>query len=53
MLKIKLNDLKRELHILKSSVANIDVLKREVHQLGRELLQVRGPTWLPSWMTLL
>ena len=41
MLKIKLNDLKRELHILKSSVANIDVLKREVHQLGRELLQER------------
>ncbi len=43
VLKIKLNDLKRELHILKSSVANIDVLKREVHQLGRELLQVSGP----------
>ena len=42
VLKIKLNDLKRELHILKSSVANIDVLKREVHQLGRELLQVRS-----------
>eukprot|EP00798_Chlamydomonas_sp_ICE-L_P006525 gene6525-3166_t len=41
VLKIKLNDLKRELHILKSSVANIDVLKREVHQLGRELLQER------------
>lgn len=40
VLKIKLADLKRELHILKSSVANIDVLKREVHQLGRELLQV-------------
>lgn len=41
VLKIKLNDLKRELHILKSSVSNIDVLKREVHQLGRELLQER------------
>lgn len=41
VLKIKLNDLKRELHILKSSVANIDVLKKEVHQLGRELLQER------------
>lgn len=25
MLKIKLNDLKRELHILKNSVANIEV----------------------------
>jgi len=41
ILKIKLNDLKRELHILKNSVANIDVLKREVHHLGRELLQER------------
>jgi chromosome segregation ATPase len=41
VLKIKLNDLKRELHILKNSVANIDVLKREVHHLGRELLQER------------
>mmetsp|Transcript_826 Transcript_826/g.1952 ORF Transcript_826/g.1952 Transcript_826/m.1952 type:complete len:874 (+) Transcript_826:61-2682(+) len=41
ILKIKLGDLKRELSILKSSVANIDVLKREVHHLGRELLQER------------
>ena len=41
LVKIKLNDLKRELHILKNSVANIDVLKREVHHLGRELLQER------------
>lgn len=40
VLKIKLGDLKRELHILKNSVANIDVLKHEVHHLGRELLQV-------------
>ena len=41
ILKIKLGDLKRELSILKSSVSNIDVLKREVHHLGRELLQER------------
>lgn len=41
VLKIRLNDLKRELHILKSSVANIDVLKREVHSLGKQLLQER------------
>lgn len=40
VLKIKIGDLKRELHILKNSVANIDVLKHEVHHLGRELLQV-------------
>jgi hypothetical protein len=52
VLKIKLNDLKRELHILKSSVANIDVLKREVHHLSRELLQERtkvGCLWLSRW----
>eukprot|EP00899_Mesostigma_viride_P002905 jgi/Mesvir1/12615/Mv16076-RA.1 len=41
VLKIKLNDFKRELHVLKNSVASIDVLKREVHHLGRELLQER------------
>ena len=41
VLKIKLADLKRELHLLKSSVANIDVLKREVHGLGKQLLQER------------
>lgn len=41
VLKIKVSDLKRELHILKSTVANVDVLKREVHHLGRELLQER------------
>ena len=41
VLKIKIGDLKRELHILKNSVANIDVLKHEVHHLGRELLQER------------
>ena len=40
VLKIKLGDLKRELLILKNSVANIDVLKHEVHHLGRDLLQV-------------
>jgi len=41
VLKIKVTDMKRELHILKSTVANVDVLKREVHHLGRELLQER------------
>ncbi|KAG2452283.1 hypothetical protein HYH02_003307 [Chlamydomonas schloesseri] len=40
-LKVKLADLKQQLHLLKSSVSSIDVLKREVHQLGRELLQER------------
>lgn len=41
ILKIKLGDMKRELGVLKSSVGNVDVLKREVHHLGRELLQER------------
>lgn len=35
VMKIKMNDLKRELYILKNSVANIDVLKREVKEFPR------------------
>ena len=42
-LRLKLTDLRRELHILRNSVANVDVLKHEVHHLGRELLQVGLP----------
>eukprot|EP00882_Tetradesmus_deserticola_P008907 GHRQ01009397.1.p1 GENE.GHRQ01009397.1~~GHRQ01009397.1.p1 ORF type:complete len:575 (+),score=315.40 GHRQ01009397.1:1157-2881(+) len=41
VLKIKLADLKRELHVLRTGVANVDVLKREVASLGRQLLQER------------
>jgi len=41
VLKIKLGDDKREVQTLKSSVGNVDVLKREVHHLGRELLHER------------
>ena len=41
VLKIKINDLTRELQTLKSSVSNINVLKSEIHRLGRELLQER------------
>lgn len=40
-LGIKLCQLKRELHIGKQQVLNIDDLKREVFQLQRELLQER------------
>eukprot|EP00913_Durusdinium_trenchii_P017892 g16811.t1 len=40
-LSIKLAQLKRELHIGKQQVLNIDDLKREVFQLQRELLQER------------
>jgi hypothetical protein len=48
VLKIKLQDLKRELGILVASVHNIDTLKREVHHLGRELLQERTKVKVPS-----
>ncbi|KAI5082160.1 hypothetical protein GOP47_0001903 [Adiantum capillus-veneris] len=41
LLKIKLTELKREHCVLQGSVQNIQVLKREVHNLGRELLQER------------
>uniref|UniRef100_A0A6U0N663 Cilia- and flagella-associated protein 58 central coiled coil domain-containing protein n=1 Tax=Micromonas pusilla TaxID=38833 RepID=A0A6U0N663_MICPS len=44
VLKIKLGDLKRELGVLKHSVGSIAVLKREVHRLGKELLQERTKT---------
>eukprot|EP00210_Caulerpa_lentillifera_P001811 g1741.t1 len=41
LLKIKLNDLQREQLMLKNSIANIDVLKKEVHHLSHELLHER------------
>ena len=41
VLKIKLADLRRELHVLRTGVANVDVLKREVAGLGRALLAER------------
>ena len=44
VLKIKLNDLKRELHILKNSVANIDVLKV---RLGTDCLAALGSDAVP------
>merc|ERR1711861_111663 len=40
-LMIKTASLKRELHIGKQQVSNIDDLKKEVYQLQRELLQER------------
>merc|ERR1712159_12529 len=40
-LRIKIAALKRELHIAKQQVVNIDDLKEEVYQLQRELLQER------------
>merc|ERR1711990_1019520 len=39
--KIKINDMKRELQLLSSSVSNIDSLRNEVYHLQRELLQER------------
>ena len=41
LLKIKIGELRRELGVLRNGVANVDVLKREVHFLGRELLAER------------
>lgn len=41
VLKIKLGDGRRELDVLQDSFGNVDVLKREVHHLGRELLKER------------
>jgi chromosome segregation ATPase len=41
LLKIKINDLKRALQILRQQTGNVDVLRREVHQLQRELLSER------------
>merc|ERR1712100_909996 len=39
ILKLKINDMKRELQLLSSSVSNIDSLRNEVYHLQRELLQ--------------
>jgi hypothetical protein len=40
LMKIKISDLRRQLHHMKTSVTNIDLLRREVQHLGRDLLQV-------------
>lgn len=39
VLKITLTDLKRQLALVHGSMKNIDVLKREVHNMSRELIQ--------------
>ena len=41
VLLAQVSNLKRDLEKLRSTVANSDVLKREVHHLNRELLQER------------
>jgi len=41
ILKLKINDMKRELQLLSGSVSNIDSLRNEVYHLQRELLQER------------
>jgi hypothetical protein len=40
-LRLKLTDLTREQQILRAGVANVETLKREVHHLGRQVLQER------------
>lgn len=50
-LKLKLNDLKREHTLLTGSCKNIEVLRREVHNLSRELMQERtkvSPAHIPQ-----
>lgn len=41
VLKVRLADLRRQLHVLRAGAANVDVLKREVAGLGRQLLGER------------
>eukprot|EP00884_Botryococcus_braunii_P003023 jgi/Botrbrau1/12721/Bobra.67_1s0084.1 len=41
LLRIKEAETAHELHLLKNSVAAVDVLKQEVHHLGRDLLRER------------
>eukprot|EP00164_Ancoracysta_twista_P002083 GFYU01002746.1.p1 GENE.GFYU01002746.1~~GFYU01002746.1.p1 ORF type:complete len:871 (-),score=408.33 GFYU01002746.1:57-2669(-) len=41
VLKVKINDLKRELHVAKNRVSNMDTLKKEVYHLQKDLLQER------------
>jgi hypothetical protein len=43
MLKLKINDLKRKLHMLKQQTSNIDVLRNEVYhlQVGRDTAPTR------------
>lgn len=40
-LRLKLADLIREQQILRAGVENVEVLKKEVHHLGRQVLQER------------
>eukprot|EP00291_Cryptomonas_curvata_P003512 CAMPEP_0172182760 /NCGR_PEP_ID=MMETSP1050-20130122/18581_1 /TAXON_ID=233186 /ORGANISM="Cryptomonas curvata, Strain CCAP979/52" /LENGTH=858 /DNA_ID=CAMNT_0012856247 /DNA_START=81 /DNA_END=2653 /DNA_ORIENTATION=+ len=41
MLRLKIGDLKRKLHMLKQQTSNFDVLRNEVYHLQRELLSER------------
>ncbi|GBF96803.1 flagellar associated protein [Raphidocelis subcapitata] len=41
VLKVRLADLRRQLHVLRSGAANVEALKREVASLGRALLGER------------
>jgi predicted RNase H-like nuclease (RuvC/YqgF family) len=41
VLKVRLADLRRQLHVLRSGAANVEALKHEVASLGRALLGER------------
>jgi chromosome segregation ATPase len=41
VLKLKIQELRRELHVMKSTVSNVDAARRETYRLQRELLEER------------
>lgn len=41
LLKLKIKELKRELHIHRNSVSNVDALRKEINHLQKDLLQER------------
>ena len=48
LLKVKINDERRQLYILKRQVKNIDALKAEMIALEKELMEVRFAVCLPA-----
>ncbi len=41
VLKLKIGELKREAHVLRNQVTNVDVMRKEVYRLQKELLEER------------
>lgn len=52
VLKVRLADMRRELHVLRTGVANVDVLKREVSRMSFSAgvaPERRGVTGIQTW----